>query len=130
MPRVAANGLTISDLERILATRRSQLRTLGKQRDRLARKLQAIDREIQSLGGGSRNGATGTRARNDLSLVAAIEQVLKKAGKPVNVGIIADDVRGLGYHSNSANFRGIVNQTLIKEKRFQQASRGMYQLKK
>ena len=35
-----------------------------------------------------------------------------------------------GYRSNSANFRSIVNQTLIKDKRFGSAGRGVYQLKK
>ena len=45
-------------------------------------------------------------------------------------GDIAVEVQRRGYKSNSANFRGIVNQTLIKEKQFAQASRGMYQLKK
>jgi hypothetical protein len=40
-------------------------------------------------------------------------------------------VQKSGYRSNSANFRSIVNQTLIKErKRFGQAGRGIYQLKK
>jgi hypothetical protein len=56
--------------------------------------------------------------------------VLGKTGKPMNVGDIAAEVQRRGYKSNSANFRGIVNQTLIKEKQFSQASRGMYQLKK
>ena len=44
---------------------------------------------------------------------------------------IVDGVLGSGYRSSSANFRGIVNQTLIKEKKkFTSPSRGMYQLKK
>ena len=40
-------------------------------------------------------------------------------------------VKANGYRSSSDNFRGIVNQTLIKEKkRFTAPSRGLYQLKK
>jgi hypothetical protein len=34
------------------------------------------------------------------------------------------------YRSNGANFRGIVNQTLIKESQFTSVGRGMYRLKK
>jgi hypothetical protein len=47
----------------------------------------------------------------------------------MNVGDIAERAKASGYKSNSANFRGIVNQTLIKDKRFVSASRGMYKVK-
>ena len=45
------------------------------------------------------------------------------------VGDIMDKVLATGYKSKSANFRGIVNQTLIKDKRFAQVERGVYELK-
>jgi len=35
-----------------------------------------------------------------------------------------------GYRSTSPQFKAIVNQTLIKEKRFVSAARGIYRLKK
>ena len=50
-----------------------------------------------------------------MSLVEAIETALR-GGKPMRVGDIVDAVQGAGYRSNSDNFRGIVNQTLIKER--------------
>ena len=56
--------------------------------------------------------------------------VLRKSGKPMRVADIMNGALSDGYRSNSGNFRGIVNQTLIKEKQFQQAGRGMYQMKK
>ena len=59
-----------------------------------------------------------------------IEGVLGKSGKSMKVGDIAEAVQGGGYRTNSANFRGIVNQTLIKDKRFTSAGRGVYQMKK
>lgn len=132
MPR-GKTVLSISDLERMLNERRSMLDTLMKQRNE-------IDREIQRLGGnGARRrgrppgsgggGGGGKRVHNELSLAAAIESVLKK-GETMGVGEIVDAVKASGYRSSSANFRGIVNQTLIKErKRFASPSRGMYQLK-
>jgi hypothetical protein len=57
-----------------------------------------------------------------------MESVLK--GKaPMKVGDIFKAVLANGYHSTSANFRGIVNQTLIKEKQFHQVDRGTYTVK-
>ena len=121
-------NLSIDELERLLAQRRNRVNKLMKQREKLEAKMDALDQEIASLGG---NGhGRRTRARNDMSLVDAIEAVMQQGGKPMRVGDITDAVQAAGYRSNSANFRGIVNQTLIKDKRFSQAERGLYQLKK
>ena len=137
MPRFAAGtNLSISQLERILRARRSELQRLARRRMKLGRQLARIDAQMRDLGGDvgggrmSGMGGGGGRVRNPQSLVKMIEGVLGKTGKAMNVGDIAVAVQRQGYKSNSANFRGIVNQTLIKEKQFSQASRGMYQLKK
>ena len=97
-------------------------------------RLQELEADIRRLGGSAgrrgRGGAGGgTRARNAKSLIETLEDVLK-GGKPMKVGDIADAAQKTGYRSNSANFRSIVNQTLIKDKRFGSAGRGVYQLKK
>jgi hypothetical protein len=126
-------NLSIAQLEQVLRARKSQLQKLAKQRNRIARELAKLDARIGMLGGdvgrGGMGGAGG-RARNEKSLVEMIEGVLGKTGKPMGVGDIVDAVQKGGYKSSSANFRGIVNQTLIKEKQFTQAGRGVYQLKK
>ena len=132
MPRIAAAGLTISQLQALLNGRRSELAKLQKQRQKIARKLAQLDSRIASLGGGrgGRNGGGGSRVRNEKSLNDMIAGVLGKSGKAMGVGDIESAVRAGGYRSNSANFRGIVNQTLIKDKRFTSAGRGLYQMKK
>ena len=130
MPRIAAAGLTISQLESLLSGRRSELAKLQKQRHKTARKLAQLDSRIASLGGGRNGGGTGSRVRNEKSLNDMIAAVLSRSGKAMGVGDIESAVRAGGYRSNSANFRGIVNQTLIKDKRFASAARGVYQLKK
>ena len=139
MARPRSNGaLTIAQLERLLENRRREAAELERERDKLVRQLDALDRRLGSLagpGGRGRNGASGGggrggRARNPKSLVASMEAVLARAGKPMSVGEIVEAVQSGGYRSSSANFRGIVNQTLIKEKRFTSAGRGIYQLKK
>jgi len=134
MPRPATAGFNIAQLERILQDRKTEVTRLERLRSELQRKLDGVDRQIAKLAGGlrglrGRRGGGGTRARNEMSLVEAIETALR-GGKPMRVGDIVDAVQGAGYRSNSDNFRGIVNQTLIKErKRFAQAGRGVYQLK-
>ena len=133
MARPATAAFNIAQLERILHGRRSELTRLERQRSELQRKLDGLDRQIIKLNGslrGRRGGGPGSRARTEQSLVEAIESVMRGNGKPMRVGDIVEAVQGTGYRSNSANFRGIVNQTLIKErKRFAAADRGLYQLK-
>jgi hypothetical protein len=132
MPRPAnVSYFNIAQLERILHGRRSELNKLERQRSELERKLGGLERQIVKLQGslrGRRGG--GMRARNEQSLVQVIESVMRVNGKPMRVGEIVEAVQAGGYRSNSANFRGIVNQTLIKErKRFSAPERGLYQLK-
>jgi len=56
---------------------------------------------------------------------------LKSAGgKAMSAGDITAAALKRGYKTTSANFRSIVNQALIKDRRFGSARRGLYQLKK
>ncbi len=73
----------------------------------------------------------GARPRNKITLNEAIVAVLKKAGGAMKVADIARNALDGGYSTSSSNFRVIVNQALIKDKRFAKAgARGTYQLKK
>jgi hypothetical protein len=93
------------------------------------KRLEALDAKIASLGGSVRS--RGSRVRNKVSLNESILAVLKRKGGPMSVGDIVSAVLAGGYATHSANFRGIVNQTLIKDKRFVSAgTRGTYQLRK
>lgn len=126
----ASSGLSIEQLEKLLNSRRNELQKLMRQRAKIAKRLEMLDNRIHDLGGKA-GGRGATRARNEYSLLELMETVMKEAGKPMKVGDIMEAVQAKGYRSTSPNFRGIVNQTLIKErKRFAQASRGIYQLKK
>jgi hypothetical protein len=116
----------------MLNARRSELAKLQKQRAKLAVELKALDRSIVRIGGSVVTRGRGAgRARNEQSLVEALTAVLKDSGKPLSVGDIMAGVEATGYHSSSDNFRGIINQTLIKERKlFSAVSRGVYQMKK
>lgn len=120
--------LSLGELQAMMKRQTNRLTKLRRERSRLIARLDQIDREIADIDGGL--GGGGRRARNSKSLVATLEGILGKSGKPMAVGDIVAAVKASGYRSNSANFRAIVNQTLIKEKQFSQVGRGMYQLKK
>jgi hypothetical protein len=126
----ALEGMTIAQLEGLIAARHDQLKKLSRERDLTQRQLDKLDEAIRKLSGrgGARTNGNGRRGRNEMSLVATLESVLAP-GKPMGVGEIVEAVQRKGYQSNSANFRGIVNQTLIKEKQFASTSRGVYELK-
>lgn len=129
MPRPSSGtNLSLAALQSIMESRRGELSRLRKQRTELQRKLDHLDRQIDRIEGAGGRG--GTRARNAMSLNDTLEVVLRDGGKPMKVGDIVEAVKAEGYRSSSANFRGIVNQTLIKDKRFHAPERGMYQIKK
>jgi septal ring factor EnvC (AmiA/AmiB activator) len=131
--RKVMDGMSLSELGKMLEAKRAELNSLQKERKQIQTKLDTIDRRIAEMSGekysGSRGGA-GSRPRNEMSLVAALEAVLGGAKEPMAINDIVEGVQGNGYRSSSPNFRAIVNQTLIKDKRFTAASRGMYQMKK
>jgi len=139
MPRLGTGAYSIAQLEQMLNKCKNERQKLERERNKVARRLQQLDSRIHALGGngsgrggrgGAGGGGAGSRVRNEKSLTEMLEGVLGKSGKPMKVGDIADAVQSGGYRTNSANFRGIVNQTLIKDKRFTSAGRGLYQMKK
>jgi hypothetical protein len=132
MPRLSINQYSVNQLQKLLRNRQNELTRLSKKRSKLQTRMHAIDRQIFALSGTGRGigGWTGGgRARNEMSLVQTLEQVLS-SGKAMRVSDIAEAVERTGYRSTSPNFRSIVNQTLIKERQFTSPSRGMYVLKK
>jgi hypothetical protein len=133
----SGSGLTISQLQQILDSRKNEISKLYRKRATIEKNLAAIDREIGKLEGDGGNGGRrgtggggGVRARNEKSLVETLAEVLGDAKAPMSIKEIVDGVEKAGYKSSSANFRGLVNQTLIKEsKQFNAPERGLYELK-
>ncbi|MFN0012180.1 MAG: hypothetical protein ACKVS8_11120 [Phycisphaerales bacterium] len=123
------NGLSVSELQQEIARRARRVRSLQRQRTRVARKLAQLDAAI-AAGGGSAAGKGGTgrgvatRARNKVPLADALAAVLK--GKRLSVGDAGDAVRKAGYRTTSPNFRTMVNIALLNKKRFKRTDRGVY----
>jgi hypothetical protein len=129
MDMSSLDSMSISDLQGIIATRKKRRNQLEKRRDKLRADLDAVEAQIADIDGSGGRVTGGKRPRNDQALPDVIEKVMKRHGKHMRVPQIVEGVQSEGYLSTSSNFRGIVNQTLIKEDRFKSVERGVYGLK-
>ncbi len=123
-------GMSIADLEKHIARRRGEIQKLSRERAKLKSRMDKIDSRITAMGG-SVDGETAGRVSRGKSLVATLEEVLRRAGKPLPVGALVEGALDAGYQSSSPQFRSIVNQALIKARgKFESVERGVYGLQK
>lgn len=126
--RVGLSAVSVETLQAEIARRQSKAAKLVKLRDRLARRLSAIEDQLRAAGlatGGPSAGGRRTRPKNSLTLVDALAKLLK--GRTMSVTEASEAVQKAGYSTNSPNFRTIVNQALLKFKdRFKKQGRGKY----
>lgn len=115
-------NLSVSDLQAELNRRRRGVSRLERRREKLMAELADINAQIAEMGGTI--GGSGGGRRNNMTLPDALHQVL--SGTTMSVTEAADAVRAAGYQSNAANFRTMVNQALLKDKRFKKVARGQY----
>ncbi len=123
----ATDVLSVNELQTLIGHRKLKIKQLRKEQRTLTARLARIGRELAVLGG---TAGASLRPRNEKNLVDVMAGVMEGAKKPMTVGEITDAVLATGYRSSSMNFKGIVNQTLIKDRRFTSPARGMYQLRK
>ena len=117
---------SIEELKSEIRKRERQLGTLLKKRATLVAPLEEINAEILEMGGvaGVLPDAGRKRHRNDANLADALANLLAK--KTMSVTEAAEKVQEAGYKTTSPNFRTIVNQTLLRDKRFKRIGRGQY----
>lgn len=118
------SNLSVQDLQVELRRRQRGVAKLERRREKLMAELAQVNAEIADLGGSSLGVTPSGRTRNAMTLPDALHQVLQ--GVTLSVTEAADAVRAAGYHSTAANFRTMVNQALLKDKRFKKVSRGQY----
>ncbi|MBM3984861.1 MAG: hypothetical protein FJ296_04100 [Planctomycetes bacterium] len=145
---MALKSVSTAALRRELARREKGATRLQARRDKLAKKLSALENELESLGlpaGGGRRGrkpgrragsgrkagpgrgaGRRKRARNATSLPETICKVVK-VGATVSPADVASAVRKTGYKSTAAHFGMMVSNSLSKDARFKRLSRGKYQ---
>jgi hypothetical protein len=129
-------GFSTELLDAELRRRERSTRTLRKRHARLIAAAKKLERQINAMSGstmvrrgpGRPRGSTGRkRPRNESNLVEALAKVLD--GKTMRVNEVTEAVQRAGYKTSAANFRTIVNQTLIKSDRFKRVGRGQYTAK-
>jgi hypothetical protein len=139
MARVALKKLSIGELQRELARRQGALPRLQKKRRKLAAALKKVDDAIAALGGAAaprkavarrgRPAGKVRRVRNAQSLGDVLVKILARV-KSMKIAELVGAVKRTGYKSKAKNFRLIVNQALVKDKRFRNVRRGRYALSK
>ncbi|QOJ00188.1 MAG: hypothetical protein HRU70_06685 [Phycisphaeraceae bacterium] len=127
-------GVTTDHLQAELVRRQQGLPSLYKQLERAQANVQRLVSAIEALGGSAGAGGVSGRHRrglgprkrpkNDSNLIEALAKLLK--GKTMSVTEASQKVQQAGYKTTAANFRTIVNQTLIKSDKFKKISRGQY----
>lgn len=117
--------MSTQEIQVELRKRENAIKRLEVQRRKAFDRLADIDAQLMELGGSA--GGVRRRARNDSNLVDALHKVL--TGAVMGVTEVAGAVQQAGYRTTSPNFRTIVNQALIKDKRFKRVGRGKYTAK-
>ncbi len=128
--------LSVSELERLLTKRKSQLGKLTRRRTALERQLAAIDHKIGQLGGIAAGKSFSVRRkirrrpRNAKSLTAVVVDVLKKNKAGLSLDKLASKVRATGYKSHSADFKNVVYQCLYNNRKTiaRDENAGLYKL--
>lgn len=121
----SAVSMSTAELQAELQRRERNIKKLERRRERLMEDLQEIEKQLASEGALSASGGIRRRPRNEMNLVDSLAEVLK--GKEMSVTEVTQAVQQAGYMTTAANFRTIVNQALIREKkRFKKVSRGRY----
>ncbi len=131
MAKRALSALSDADLQRELRRRQRgtdrAVTRLTKKRDRLLLRVAAIDAELAKFGKSAGRVGGRRRPKNKMNLSEALLKVLSNA--TMSVTDVAEAVQKAGYVTTSPSFRTIVNQTLIKDKRFKRVGRGQYTAK-
>lgn len=122
--------IPITEIQAELRRRQKDVTGLQKKRDRLAAQLAELDMQLAELGYAQEGmqgimGVPGRRRpRNEMPLTDALVDLLKD--KTLSVTEAAIEVQRAGYKTTSPNFRTIVNQTLLRDKRIKRVGRGLY----
>ncbi|MGP1346286.1 MAG: hypothetical protein ACTS3F_06425 [Phycisphaerales bacterium] len=131
MPQDQLEKMTTETLQAELRRRQKGLQKLLRRRDKLRSELDQVEAELREHGGVMAGiaspGGTRRRPRNEANLADALAGILSET--TMSVTDVAEEVQRRGYITTSPNFRTIVNQTLVKDPRFQRFARGFYVVK-
>ncbi len=121
----AVKNMSITELQNELRIREREVGKLQRKREKMYAQIAEIDTALAAYGALGSSGAVLRRPRNEKNLVDSLLDTLN--GKTMSVTDATRAVQEDGYMTTAANFRTIVNQALIREKKkFKKISRGQY----
>ena len=115
---------SVSDLERMLKTRKSELEDLIKKREKRLKELSLIEKRIKVLegrkwaAGPRKSRTTRKRVKNAQSLRSTVSEVLFKNKSGIALDPLSKRIMATGYKSNSGNFKNVLYQCLYNNKEF------------
>ena len=115
---------SVSDLERMLKTRKSELESLIKKREKRLKELSLIEKRIKVLEGRKRESGpkkhrtTRKRAKNAQSLRSTVTEVLSRNKSGIALDPLSKRILATGYKSNSGNFKNVLYQCLYNHDEF------------
>ena len=128
-----AKDYSVSQLEKLLYSRKSELDKLVRKRDQLRRQLDQVQSRIASVQGNSSGSTTRTRRRpkNEKSLHTVVTEMLTRNKKGLALTPLAEKVLESGYRTNSKDFKNVLYQCLYNSKTFTHDDQtGLYRLSK
>lgn len=120
-------SLPTGELRSEILKRQRAAEKLRRDREKAAAKIVEIDQQLAELGVGGSGSVMQPRAKNDMSLVAALHKLLK--GKEMGIPDMLPALKTVGYVSHSPNLRTMVNASLLKKNLFKRTGRGIYTAK-
>lgn len=136
MPRSRLSAMSTTALWQEIERRQKLLPKLIAQRDALNREIAELQgsatpeaRKAAKLEAAPKKARRRRRAKNKVGLADVLAACLKGKGKVTIPEAIAG-VLAAGYKSKAANFRSVVNNMLLSDKRFKKVGRGEFTLKK
>ena len=135
MPRSRLSTMTIADLRQEIERRQKLLPKLIAQRDALSREIAELQglaapeaRQAAKSEAAPKKTRKRRRAKNKVGLADALAGFLKGKAK-VTIGEAMEGVLSAGYKTTSSDFRNVVNNMLLTDKRFKKVTRGVFALK-
>ena len=111
--------LSVSELERLLNDRQSEITQLIKRREKLQREMDQLDNRISQLSGGrtihrtrDQGRSAVQRPKNERSLREVVTDILTKNKKGFPLAKLTDKVLAAGYRSSSHDFKNVLYQCL------------------
>jgi septal ring factor EnvC (AmiA/AmiB activator) len=117
----AAAEFSVVQLQHMLESKKAKLDSLIKQRSRLTKNLDSVEKQIAAIegrGGGTRKRRRGRRARNPQPLSAYVRDILGRSRKGLSLAELAQKIRDSGYKTNSSDFKNVVYQCVYNSKEF------------